>query len=162
MKRLILGSAILAAFAASTTFAEAADVVTVSSIQELLVDCRMLKADLERLSCYDELVDSVVDESLFPSLPAHEPTKSDKPPKLVKKFAAKYPEEASEQQLGGLVTITALVGKTGRIVEFGEIKGPEIFRQAAINAAKQFVFEPAEHEGKKVRVWVSLPFRFNP
>jgi Gram-negative bacterial TonB protein C-terminal len=35
-----------------------------------------------------------------------------------------------------------------------------LFHQPAIDAAKQFIFNPAMKEGKPVDVWVTFPFHF--
>jgi TonB family protein len=54
------------------------------------------------------------------------------------------------------------VTKEGKIKQVVIIKSDsEIFNQAAINAAKQFVFTPALSAAGPVAVWVTFPFIFS-
>jgi TonB family protein len=53
------------------------------------------------------------------------------------------------------------VGKDGRVREVVVVKSDfEILSEAAVEAAKQFVFTPAYVTGGPVAVWVAIPFDF--
>lgn len=74
-----------------------------------------------------------------------------------------YPEEAKKLNLRGLVIIRVLVGKDGRVIKAEVLKSSKypILDDAALEAAKKFVFEPVRDEGgKPVEFFTSIPFRF--
>jgi TonB family protein len=55
-----------------------------------------------------------------------------------------------------------LVGRNGRVLQavVDEKKNDPLFNDAALGAARQFVFRPASDNGRTVAVWVTVPFRF--
>ncbi len=72
-----------------------------------------------------------------------------------------YPEEAKKKRIEGKVTLKVVVNVDGSVSDVSVLEGPEIFRQAAIDAALHWQFRPAEHNGKVVPVWVVLPIEFS-
>jgi len=56
--------------------------------------------------------------------------------------------------------VYVLIDRSGKVEAVGKVLGPEVFHAAAKNAAAQWVFTPAIQNDKPVRVWVSLPFKF--
>ena len=72
-----------------------------------------------------------------------------------------YPEEAKKKKIEGKVTLKVVVDVDGSVSDVSVLKGPEIFRQASIDAALQFRFKPAEHKGKVVPVWMVMPIEFS-
>ena len=40
------------------------------------------------------------------------------------------------------------------------LHGPEVFREAALAAARQFRFRPGRHEGERRKVWMRMPITF--
>jgi TonB family protein len=87
--------------------------------------------------------------------------KVDKAPVPISRSTPEYPDEAREQGLTGTVHVSALIGVNGRVSSIGKVEGPVVFHRAAIVAAMQWVFEPAEGDGKTVEAWVRLPFTFS-
>jgi protein TonB len=81
-------------------------------------------------------------------------------PKLVHSVQPVYPEVARKAGIEGMVILHLLVGKEGNVEEVKVLRGPEVFRQAAVSAAEQFRFSPALQNDKPVRVWVSQAIRF--
>ncbi|MBD3284721.1 TonB family protein [candidate division WOR-3 bacterium] len=75
----------------------------------------------------------------------------------------RYPEEAREKGQEGTAIVQALVDTDGTIAETKLIKssGYEILDNKGLDAAREWTFTPAEHEGKSVKVWVAIPFNFN-
>ncbi len=71
-----------------------------------------------------------------------------------------YPVAALKDSLEGVVYLNALVGEDGRVKQAEVIRGEEVFRQAAIEAAKESTWLPATRGGKPVAVWVIYPIRF--
>lgn len=76
----------------------------------------------------------------------------------------KYPKQALRQKLSGRVVVEALVDTVGRIVDAKVLKssGYGTLDTAALKAAKKSRFEPVKQNDKKVRVWITIPFEFNP
>ncbi len=85
----------------------------------------------------------------------------EKEPVIVKEVKPKYPDIALRAGLEGNVYVKVWVDKEGKVKKVVVLKSDaEIFNQAAIEAAQQFVFTPAIMQNKPVPVWVSIPFRF--
>jgi protein TonB len=85
----------------------------------------------------------------------------EKPPQIIKKVVPVYPEMAVRAGLEGVVWVKILVDKEGKPTKVVVIKSSaEMFDQAAMDAAKGFLFTPAVMNNGPVKVWVSIPFRF--
>ena len=85
----------------------------------------------------------------------------EKAPQIVKKAMPVYPEMAVRAGLEGVVWVKILVDKEGKPQKTAVIKSTsEIFNDPAISAAMQFLFTPAIMNNGPVKVWVSIPFRF--
>lgn len=85
----------------------------------------------------------------------------EKEPVVVRKVEPKYPELAMRAGLEGKVWVKIWVDKEGKPKQVVVIKSDaEIFNEAAVEAAKQFLFTPAYMNNGPVAVWVSVPFRF--
>ena len=66
-----------------------------------------------------------------------------------------YPDMAKEAGLTGNVFLMFKINVDGTVSDVRVLKGNEIFRKPAIEAVSQFLYEPAEHEGKPVPVWMT-------
>jgi TonB family protein len=85
----------------------------------------------------------------------------DQPPEVVKQVAPKYPAEALKDKIEGSVWTEIWVDERGSVVDVKVSKSENaVFNQAAIDAAKQWVFKPALAKEKPVAVKISVPFRF--
>ena len=85
----------------------------------------------------------------------------EKEPVVVRKVEPKYPEIALRAGLEGNVYLKVWVDKEGKVRKAVILKSDaEIFNQAAMDAATQWVFTPAVMQKGPVSVWVSIPFRF--
>ena len=72
-----------------------------------------------------------------------------------------YPKEARDQKIQGQVVARVLVDQEGNYVEHTWIKEePQILADAVEKELDQLRFEPAQHQGKSVSFWVSIPFSF--
>jgi len=81
-------------------------------------------------------------------------------PQLLRTVVPKYPEVARRVGIEGTVFVKILVGKEGRPEEVKFLKGPDIFREVALDAAKRFLFSPAKQNDRPVKVWVVVPIQF--
>jgi TonB family protein len=82
-------------------------------------------------------------------------------PTVVQKVEPVYPplELVFEKEANVLVKIwVTRTGKVRKVVVLNSTDNQ--FNKAAALAAMQWVFTPAVEKGKKVSVWVSMPFRF--
>jgi TonB family protein len=102
-----------------------------------------------------------------PPLPAGQPQKPQPPPKdiknprLIRKVDPRYPEEALKAKVEGKVTIESTTNIDGDVVEAKVLHGHPLLRQAAVEAIKQWKYEPyiVEGEKKPVQFTVVLNFR---
>jgi protein TonB len=82
-------------------------------------------------------------------------------PKVVRSIAPVYPELAIRSGLTGTVYVKIWVDKEGKPREVSVVKSDaEMLNDAAIAAAKQFLFTPAYMNSGPVSVWLTIPFRF--
>ena len=83
-------------------------------------------------------------------------------PKLLHAVKPVHPEEAIRDSLKGKVFLKFIVNVDGSVNDVTVLRtiGPEVFRQAAIDAISQFQFKPAEHNGKSVAVWMTQLIKF--
>jgi len=85
----------------------------------------------------------------------------EKPPQIVKRVVPLYPPMAMRAGLEGTVYVKILVDKDGKPKKAVVIKSTtEIFNDAAVEAAMQFIFTPAVMNNGPVKVWVAVPFKF--
>ena len=82
-------------------------------------------------------------------------------PELIKFVNPVYPEMARRAGLQGQVLVAFIVTREGRVIEPRVLKGPEIFRAAALEAVRQFQFKPAMQNDRGVAVRMTIPIRFS-
>ncbi len=91
---------------------------------------------------------------------AHKPGLT-KRPELVKSAQPRYPPEAWEQDVEGDVVLLLWVDEQGRVEAAEVVSCPGYGMDiAALAAAKQLEFSPAEVDGKPVKVKIRYTFRF--
>jgi TonB family protein len=83
-----------------------------------------------------------------------------KPPKLIKRVDPIYPEEARKDGIEGVVILEATTGIYGRVQETEVLRSIPKLDQSAINAVKQWVYEPIMIEGKPRGVIFTVTVRF--
>jgi TonB family protein len=84
-----------------------------------------------------------------------------KAPKLVKFVPAAYPKDKHDAGITASVLLSIAIGDDGQVGEVEVVKGaaPD-FDAAAVAAAKQFVFEPAEIDGQRAPVKITYRYDF--
>ena len=85
------------------------------------------------------------------------------PPKLIKEVAAIYPEIARQAKVEGNVVLEATTDIYGRVHNIKVLSSIPLLDQAAIEALKQWVYEPAIIDGqpKAVTFTVTMNFRLD-
>jgi periplasmic protein TonB len=73
-----------------------------------------------------------------------------------------YPPRCLRLGIEGRVKIRVLVGENGRPQEVtvGESSGESALDQAALEAVREWRFEPAKRNGVAVRAWAIVPVEF--
>jgi TonB family protein len=82
-------------------------------------------------------------------------------PVLVSAPRPVYPAEAREKRLTGIVTLTAVIGETGKVTRVEPLGSPEpMLTAAAVEAVGKWTYKPATKGGKpvKVRLHVTVSF----
>jgi TonB family protein len=74
---------------------------------------------------------------------------------------AVYPEMAKSRRISGTVVVKVTVGKDGKAKNPVLISGPVIFRDAAFDSVKQWLFKPAELNGQAIEQDTEIRVVFN-
>lgn len=80
--------------------------------------------------------------------------------KAVSKPAPVYPQEARDAGAQGTVTVQVVVDEQGAVISAEAINGPQLLREAAVNAAKQARFSPTLLSGQPVKVTGLVTYSF--
>jgi TonB family protein len=89
------------------------------------------------------------------------PLKGDlKPPKLIKKVEPVYPDEARKNGVQGVVILEAKIGERGQVIDAMILRSVPQLDQAAIDALKQWVYEPMTLNGKPIKTLITVTVRF--
>jgi protein TonB len=84
------------------------------------------------------------------------------PAQVLKKVSPIYPAIARARRLSGTVTVEFTVGKDGKVSNLKLTNGLPIFRDAAFDAIKQWVFKPAKLNGQNIDQAEQVKMTFNP
>ena len=84
-----------------------------------------------------------------------------RPPKLLKSVDPVYPEEARKAQVEGVVILEARTDEKGAVEEVKILRSIPLLNQAAIDAVKQWKYEPFISEGKPRGVLFTVTVRFD-
>jgi len=80
--------------------------------------------------------------------------------KLVSSTPPAYPTLAKTQHIEGNVRVDALVDETGRVSAVKVVSGPTLLHQAAMDAIRQWKYEPATLDGKPVPMHLTVTLQF--
>jgi TonB family protein len=79
---------------------------------------------------------------------------------LISKVAPLYPAMAKTQHVSGNVMVDALIDATGRVTTMKVVSGPTLLHQAAMDALKQWKYQPATLDGKAVPMHLTVTIQF--
>jgi TonB family protein len=82
------------------------------------------------------------------------------PPKLLKIVEPVYPEIARQSKVEGVVICEATTNAVGHVVEARILRSVPLLDQAAIDAVKQWVYEPMKIDGKPTGVVFTVTVKF--
>ncbi len=88
------------------------------------------------------------------------PSRTLKPPRLIKEVAAVYPEIARPAGVSGVVILGVKTDETGQVADVIVLRSIPLLDQAAIDAVRKWVYEPFEKDGKAVPVVFTVTVRF--
>jgi periplasmic protein TonB len=83
-----------------------------------------------------------------------------KPPRLVHSVVPQYPDIARSANIQGTVVIDTVIDKLGRVVNMKVVSGPVLLRQAALDALKQWRYEPSKLDGQPTTVQMTVSIQF--
>jgi protein TonB len=83
-----------------------------------------------------------------------------RPARLVSTVPPEYPSLARAQHVSGGVTIDALIDANGRVTKMKVLSGPTLLEQAAMDALRQWKYEPAMLDGKAVPMHLTVTIQF--
>ena len=80
--------------------------------------------------------------------------------KLISSTPPMYPPLAKTQHIEGNVRVDALVDETGRVSSVKVVSGPTLLHQAAMDAIRQWKYQPATLDGKPVPMHLTVTLQF--
>jgi TonB family protein len=83
-----------------------------------------------------------------------------KPAQLLSSVAPAYPQLARSQRLSGEVRIDALIGENGHVSAMKVISGPALLHQAAMDALRQWKYQPATLNGQPMAMHLTVTVQF--
>jgi TonB family protein len=82
--------------------------------------------------------------------------------KLIKSTPPVYPQIARTRRLTGLVKVKVKVSADGRVISAEFYSGPAIFKDAALDAVRQWRYQPATLDGKPIEQETEITLKFSP
>jgi protein TonB len=71
-----------------------------------------------------------------------------------------YPTIAKQARVQGIVQVQIAISETGEVTDVTLLSGNPLLRDAALRAAKQWLFKPTELNGRPVRAIGLISFNF--
>ena len=83
-----------------------------------------------------------------------------RPPKLMHSVVPDYPDIAKTASVQGTVVLDTTIDDKGNVLNVRAISGPMLLRQAAIDALKQWRYEPSRLDGQPISVEMTVSIQF--
>jgi protein TonB len=80
--------------------------------------------------------------------------------KLISSVAPVYPTLAKNQHVSGNVQVDALIDANGKVTTMKVVSGPTLLHQAAMDALRQWRYQPATLDGKAVPMHLTVTLQF--
>jgi len=80
--------------------------------------------------------------------------------KILHKVQPSYPQDAADRHIQGAVKVSVLIGADGHVENIRLVSGHPLLAPAALQAVRQWVFEPTQVQGNAVKVitQITIPF----
>ncbi len=78
----------------------------------------------------------------------------------LRRVQPQYPPIAKAARASGAVQVQVTISEQGRVIDAQVVTGHPLLRDAALQAARQWVFKPTELSGVAVKVQGVLTFNF--
>jgi TonB family protein len=82
------------------------------------------------------------------------------PAKMISSVPPMYPSLAKNQHIAGDVKIDALIDVNGRVTTMKVLSGPTLLHQSAMDALRQWKYQPATLDGKPVPMHLAITIQF--
>jgi general secretion pathway protein A len=83
-----------------------------------------------------------------------------RPARMISSISPVYPSLAKNQHIDGDVRIDALIDANGRVSAMKVVSGPALLQQAAMEALRQWRYQPATLDGKRVPMHLTVTIQF--
>jgi TonB family protein len=83
-----------------------------------------------------------------------------RPARMISSVPPIYPAMAKSQHIAGDVRVDALVDANGRVMTMKVVAGPSLLHQAAMDALRQWKYQPATLNGKPVPMHLTVTIQF--
>jgi periplasmic protein TonB len=103
---------------------------------------------------------NLAESSKQPGAPAPPSGGDVKPAHLISSVPPSYPALARTQHVAGEVRVDALIDATGRVTTMKVVSGPSLLHQAAVEALRQWKYQPATLDGKPVPMHLTVTIQF--
>lgn len=84
-----------------------------------------------------------------------------KPPKLIKEVEPIYPEIARKAKVEGVVILEVTTDTSGKVIDVKLLRSIPLLDQSAIEAVRQWIYEPVVVDGLPRGIIFTVPVRFN-
>ena len=79
---------------------------------------------------------------------------------LINQVRPIYPPLAKQARISGVVELSAIIGKDGRVQDLKVVRGHPLLVQAALDAVKNWVYRPTLLNGEPVEVSTTIDVNF--
>ncbi len=79
---------------------------------------------------------------------------------LIRRVSPKYPDEAREAGIEGVVVLKIIIDTKGRVSTVKVVSGDPLLTPAAVDAAKHWVYQPFFLDGEPIEVETQLQLSF--
>ena len=81
--------------------------------------------------------------------------------KLIRQPQPVYPQIARQARISGTVELAAIIGEDGHIQQLTVVSGHPLLRQSALDAVKQWVYQPTLLNEQPVKVSTTIDVIFS-
>lgn len=81
-------------------------------------------------------------------------------PRLLKSTSPRYPSFAKQAHVQGIVRLDALIDSDGRLRDIHVISGNPLLTEAAIQAVKEWIYQPGRLDGKVIEMRTEINLNF--